>query len=55
MPEGLLLPGSTHRGGAAIAVLLNQPLGVVAGDEGPYGVTNVLDGLEDAAMDGLLF
>src|SRR3954468_1765508 len=53
--EGLLLPSDAHLGWAAIPVLLDQPLGVVAGDEGPDSVTHVLDGLEDATMDGLLF
>src|SRR3712207_3937387 len=38
-----------------MAVLLDQPRGVVAGDEGPDGVADLADGLEDAAMDGLLF
>jgi hypothetical protein len=32
-----------------IAVLLDQPLGVVVGDEG----ADFLDGLEDSAMDAL--
>src|SRR4051812_3435394 len=53
--EGLLLPSDAHLGWAAIPVLLDQPLGVVAGDEGSDSVTHVLDGLEDATMDGLLF
>src|SRR3712207_1836738 len=54
-PEGPLLPGRTHLGWAAMAVLLDQPLGVVTGDEGPDGLAHVIDGPEDAAVDGLLF
>ncbi len=54
-PEGLLLPDAAHVGWAAMAVLLDQPFGVVAGDEGPDGVAHLLDGLEDAAMDDLFF
>src|SRR3954454_9181761 len=54
VPEALLLPGGAHVSWAATAVLLEQPLGVVAGDEGADGVAHVLDGLEDAAVDRLL-
>jgi len=54
-PEGLLLPDAAHVGWAAMAVLLDQPFGVVAGDEGPDGVAHLLDGLEDATMDDLFF
>ncbi|MCS6930988.1 MAG: hypothetical protein NZM27_02115, partial [Acetobacteraceae bacterium] len=39
---------------AEIAVLLDQPLGVVAGGEVAHGVAELVDGLEDAAMDDLL-
>jgi hypothetical protein len=39
---------------AAVTVLLDQPLGVVAGDEGADGVTDLVDGLEDAAVHDLL-
>src|SRR5215211_8725977 len=38
-----------------MAVLLDQPFGVVACDEGADGVADLVDGLEDAAVDGLLF
>ncbi len=38
-----------------MAVLLDQPLGVVAGDEDPDGVADIVDGPEDAAMHDLLF
>src|SRR5215213_5146026 len=37
-----------------MAVLLDQPLGVVAGDEGADGITDLVDGLEDAAVHDLL-
>jgi len=39
---------------AEVAVVLDQPLGVVAGDEGSDGVAEVFEGLEDAAVDDLL-
>ncbi|MCZ8150285.1 MAG: hypothetical protein O9325_20810, partial [Roseomonas sp.] len=39
---------------AEVAVLLDQPLGVVAGGEVADGVADLIDGLEDAAVDGLL-
>jgi hypothetical protein len=41
--------------GAAETVLLDQPLGVVAGDEVADGLADLVDGLEDAAVDDLLF
>ncbi len=37
-----------------MAVLLDQPLGVVAGNESADGVTDLIDGLEDAAVHDLL-
>src|SRR5918998_971767 len=54
-PEGLVVPGGAHGVWAAMAVLLDQPFGVVAGDEGPDGVTDLVDGLEDASVRHLLF
>jgi hypothetical protein len=54
-PEDLLLPDAAHVGWAAMAVLLDQPFGVVAGDEGPDGLAHLRDGLEDATMDDLFF
>src|SRR4051794_15328054 len=39
---------------AKVAVLFDQPLGVVAGGEVADGVADLVDGLEDAAVDGLL-
>src|SRR5215207_827739 len=38
-----------------MAVLLDQPFGVVAGDEGADGIAGLVDGPEDAAMHDLLF
>src|SRR3954468_22245979 len=37
-----------------MAVLLDQPFGVVAADEGADGITDLVDGPEDAAMHDLL-
>src|SRR4029453_7357555 len=37
-----------------MAVLLDQPFGVVAGDEGADGIADLVDGPEDAAMHDLL-
>ena len=37
-----------------MAVLLDQPCGVVAGDEGADGIADLVDGTEDAAMHDLL-
>src|SRR4029453_19559292 len=37
-----------------MAVLLDQPFGVVAGDEGADGIADLVDGPEDAAMHELL-
>src|SRR5215210_745561 len=53
-PEGLLVPGGTHRVWAAMAVLLDQPFGVVAADEGADGIPDLVDGPENAAMHDLL-
>jgi transposase len=39
---------------AAETVLLDQPFGVVAGEEVADGLAELVDGLEDAAMDDLL-
>jgi hypothetical protein len=40
--------------GAEVACLLGQPLGVVSGDAGAERLSDVRDGLVDAAMDDLL-
>jgi len=37
-----------------VAVLLDQPFGVVAGGEGADGVSDVVDGLEDTSVHDLL-
>jgi hypothetical protein len=39
---------------AEVSVLLDQPLGIVAGGELADGLADLIDALEDAAMDGLL-
>src|SRR3954468_3618344 len=54
-PDGLVQPRGPHVERAAMAVLLDQPLGVVAGGEGTDSVTDLVDGLEDAAVHELLF
>src|SRR5215212_2988227 len=53
-PEGLVVPGDAHGVWAAVSVLLDQPLGVVAGDEGADSVTDLVDGPEDASVHDLL-
>src|SRR5215213_34154 len=53
-PEGLLIPGGACGVGTAVAVRLDQPLGVVAGDEDADGIPHLLDGLEDASVHDLL-
>src|SRR4028119_727679 len=53
-PEGLLEPCGAGVERAAMAVLLGQPFGVVANDEGTDGVADLVDGLEDASMHHLL-
>src|SRR3712207_2676995 len=53
-PEGLLIPGGACGVGAAVSVLLDQPFGVVAGDEGADGIPHLVDGPEDAAVHDLL-
>src|SRR4029077_20271237 len=49
--EGCLSPGGSGLGWAGVGILLDQPLGVVAGDEAADGVADVIDGLVDAAAD----
>src|SRR5215217_7415996 len=53
-PEGLFEPCGACVERAAMAVLLDQPFGVVANDEGVDGVADLVDGLEDASMHDLL-
>src|SRR4028118_1564740 len=52
-PEGLSEPCGAGVERAAMAVLLDQPFGVVANDEGTDGVAHLVDGLEDASMHDL--
>src|SRR5215207_7239568 len=54
VPEGLFEPCGACVERAAMAVLLDQPFGVVANDEGADGVADLVDGLEDASMHDLL-
>src|SRR3712207_2592183 len=53
-PEGLFEPCGACVERAAMAVLLDQPFGVVANDKGTDGVADLVDGLEDASMHDLL-
>src|SRR5436305_9614809 len=53
-PHDGLAPGGSGVARAAQAVLLDQPLGVVAGDEVADGVTDLVDGLVDATVHDLL-
>ena len=46
-PERLVMPSGASVVAASVAVLLDQPSGVVAGGEGANGVSDVVDGLED--------
>src|SRR5215218_8697936 len=54
-PEGRFEPCGACVERAAMAVLLDQPFGVVAGDEDADCVADLVDGLEDASMHDLLF
>ncbi len=53
-PEGRVEARGARVERAEVAVLLDQPLCVVAGGEVANGVADVVDGLDDAAVDGLL-
>ena len=50
-PHDGLGPGGSGVARAAQAVLLDQPLGVVAGDEVADGVTDLVDSLVDTPVD----
>src|SRR4051795_13046781 len=52
-PEVGVEASGAHVAWAEVAILLDQPLSVVAGGEVADGVADLFDGLEDAAMDGL--
>ncbi len=49
-----LIPGVTGLVWAQVAVFLDQPLGIVAFDEHPHGIPQLVDVAVDAAMDDLL-
>ena len=53
-PERLVMPSGASVVRASVAVLLDQPFGVVAGGEGADGVSDVVDGLEDTSVHDLL-
>ena len=53
-PDARVEPDGACVERAEVAVLLDQPLGVVAGGEGADGVADLVDGLEDVSVDGLL-
>ena len=53
-PDARVYPDGAGVEWAEVAVLLDQPLGVVAGGEGADGVTDLVDGLEYVSADGLL-
>jgi len=46
--EHRLVPGGSCVVGAGVAVLFNQPFGVVSGDESADGIAHIIDGLVDA-------
>ena len=52
--DGRVEPGGADVEWAAVAVLPDQPRGVVAGGKGADGVAELVDGLADAAIDDLL-
>jgi hypothetical protein len=53
-PDARVEPDGAGIDRAEVAVLLDQPLGVVAGGEGAEGVADLVDGEEDVSVDGLL-
>src|SRR5208337_1108300 len=54
VPEVCVEPFGTGVAWGAVSVFLDEPLGVVSGGEGADGFSDVVDGLEGAAVDGLL-
>src|SRR6188768_799534 len=54
-PHDRLTPGRSGTARTTKTVLLDQPLGVVAGDEVADGIPDLVDGLVDAAVHDLLF
>ena len=53
-PERLVMPSGASVVRASMAVLVDQPFGVVAGGEGADGVSDFVDGLEDTSVHDLL-
>src|SRR5271166_2129323 len=53
-PERLVMPSGASVVRASVAVLLDQPFGVVTGGEGADGVSDFVDGLEDTPVHDLL-
>src|SRR5205807_2031312 len=53
-PHDSLIPGGSGIARTPQSVLLDQPLGVVAGQEVADGITDLVDGLVDATMHDLL-
>src|SRR5271165_6712164 len=53
-PERLVMPSGASVVRASVAVLLDQPFGVVTGGEGADGVSDFVDGLEDTSVHDLL-
>jgi len=53
-PEGRVEASGASVERAEAAVLLDQSLGIIEGGEVADGVADLVDGLEDAAVDGLL-
>ena len=51
--EHRLVPGGSCVVGAGVAVLFNQPFGVVSGDESADGIADIIDGLVDAPVHDL--
>src|SRR6476469_9188967 len=51
--EHRLVPGGSGVVGAGVAVLFNQPFGVVSGDESADGIAHIIDGLVDARVHDL--
>src|SRR5271166_146201 len=53
-PERLVMPSGASVVRASVAILLDQPFGVVTGGEGADGVSDFVDGLEDTSVHDLL-
>jgi len=53
-PDARVEPDGAGVERSEVTVLLDQPLGVVAGGEGADSVADLVDGAEDVSVDGLL-